>query len=145
MNEERFTFHPQYKHSGMFANRKCEELFYLKNQKMCDPILVLVTLLKMRPHYSQSSGENATPSSGTSPLASFKEVPTPRDLKLSIIRIPQLRFRLATGGPNSRYEKGYKVIYILRCDLCAGQAGVGRVALQATVENKRLQGHPTRM
>ena len=40
---------------------------------MCDPILV--TLLKMRPHYSQSSGENATPSSDTSPVASYKEVP----------------------------------------------------------------------
>ena len=46
-----------------------------KNPKMCDPILV--TLLKMRPHYSQSSRENATPSSGTSPLASYKEVPPP--------------------------------------------------------------------
>ena len=46
-----------------------------KNPKMCDPILV--TLLKMRPHYSQSSRENATPSSGTSPLASYKEVRTP--------------------------------------------------------------------
>ena len=39
---------------------------------MCDPILV--TLLKMRLHYSQSSRENATLSSGTSPLASCKEV-----------------------------------------------------------------------
>ena len=44
-----------------------------KNSKMCDPILE--TLLKMRPHYSQSSRENATPSSGTSPLASYMEVP----------------------------------------------------------------------
>ena len=43
-----------------------------QNPKMCNPILV--TLLKMRPHYSQSSRENATPSSGTSPLASYKEV-----------------------------------------------------------------------
>ena len=42
---------------------------------MCEPILV--TLLKMRPHYSRSSRENATPSSGTSPLASYKEVPPP--------------------------------------------------------------------
>ena len=42
---------------------------------MCDPILV--TLLKMRPHYSQSSRENATPSSGTSPLASYVGVPSP--------------------------------------------------------------------
>ena len=39
---------------------------------MCDPSLV--TLLKMQPHYSQSSREDATPSSGTSPLASYKEV-----------------------------------------------------------------------
>ena len=28
----------------------------------------------MQPHYSQSSRENATPSSGTSPLAYYKEV-----------------------------------------------------------------------
>ena len=40
---------------------------------MWDPILV--TLLKMQPHSSQSSRENATPSSGTSPLASYKGVP----------------------------------------------------------------------
>ena len=45
---------------------------------MCEPILV--TLLKMGPHYSQSSRENATPSSGTSPLASYKEVLPPRDV-----------------------------------------------------------------
>ena len=32
----------------------------------------------MRPHYSQSSRENVTPSDGTSPLASYKEVPPPR-------------------------------------------------------------------
>jgi len=31
----------------------------------------------MRPHDSQSSRENATPSSGKSPLASYKEVPPP--------------------------------------------------------------------
>ena len=59
-------------HSGTFANRKYEELSYPKNQKMCDPILV--TLLKISPHYCQSSPENATPSSGTSPLVSYKEV-----------------------------------------------------------------------
>ena len=29
----------------------------------------------MQPHYSQSSRENATPSSGTSPVASYREVP----------------------------------------------------------------------
>ena len=43
---------------------------------MCVPILV--TLLKMQPHYSQSSRENETPSSGTSPLANYKKVPPPR-------------------------------------------------------------------
>ena len=41
----------------------------LKVPKKCDPILV--TLLKRRPHYSQSSRENATPSSGTSPVAHY--------------------------------------------------------------------------
>ena len=46
-----------------------------KNPKMCDTILV--TLLKMRPLNSQFSREKATPSSGTSPLASYKEVPAP--------------------------------------------------------------------
>ena len=46
-------------------------------QKMRDPILV--TLLKMRPRYSQSTRENVTPSSGTSPSAFYKQVtpPTP--------------------------------------------------------------------
>ena len=46
LNEEHFTFHLQYKHSGTFANRKCEELSYPKNPKMCDS---LITLSKMRP------------------------------------------------------------------------------------------------
>ena len=73
MNEENVTFHLQYKHSGTFANRKYEELSYPKTQKMYDPILVI--LLEMRPHDSQTSRENATPYSGTSPLASYKEVP----------------------------------------------------------------------
>ena len=74
MNEEHFIFHLPYKlNSGTFANRKYEGLSYRKNSKMCDPILV--TLLKMQPHYSQSSRENATPSNGTSPLTSYKEVP----------------------------------------------------------------------
>ena len=46
-----------------------------KNPKMCHPIRV--TLLKFRPLYSQSSCENATPSSGTFLLASYKEVTLP--------------------------------------------------------------------
>ena len=49
-------------------------LTYPQNPKICDPILV--TLLKMQPHYSQSSCENATPSSSTCPLPSCKGVPT---------------------------------------------------------------------
>ena len=39
---------------------------------MCDSIEV--TLLNMQPYHGQTSLENATPSSGTSPLASYKEV-----------------------------------------------------------------------
>ena len=46
----------------------------LSYPKMYDTILV--TLVKMWPHYSQSSRENATPSRGTS-TASYKEVPPP--------------------------------------------------------------------
>ena len=65
LNEEHFTFHLQYKHSGTFANRKYGELSYPKKSE------------NALPHYSQSSRENATPSSGTSPLASYKEVLTP--------------------------------------------------------------------
>ena len=50
---------------------------------MCDPILV--TLAKMRPQCSHSSRENATPSSGTSPLASsYKEVPPPHPPELEV-------------------------------------------------------------
>ena len=75
LNEEHSTFHLQYKHSGTFANRKYEELSYPKNQKMCDPIVV--TLLKMRPHYNQSSRENPTSSSGTSLQFLIRNYPPP--------------------------------------------------------------------
>ena len=43
LNEEHVTFHLRYKHSGMFANRKYEELSYPQKSGY------LVTLLKMRP------------------------------------------------------------------------------------------------
>ena len=43
------------------------------NPESCYPVLVV--LLKIQPHYSQSSLENATPSSGTSQLAYYKKVP----------------------------------------------------------------------
>ena len=59
----------------MFANRKYEQFSYPKNPKTCDPILV--TLLKMQRHYSQSSRENSTPFSGTSQFASYKNVSAP--------------------------------------------------------------------
>ena len=48
MNEEYFTFHLQYKHSGTFANRKCEERFLPQKSE------------NVRPH-SSNSIENATP------------------------------------------------------------------------------------
>ena len=48
MNEEYFTFHLQYKHSGTFANRKSEKLFLPQNPIMCDP-------------HSSNFIENATP------------------------------------------------------------------------------------
>ena len=78
MNKEYFTFHLQYKHSGTFANRKCEERFLPPKSENVRPHFSK-TPMKMRPHYSQSRGENATPPSGASPLASYKEVPPPRN------------------------------------------------------------------
>ena len=73
--EEHFTFYLQYKHSGTFAHRKYEEQSY--DHKKSENVRPLVTLLKMRPHYSHSSRENATPSSCTSPLASYQAVSPP--------------------------------------------------------------------
>ena len=54
---------------------------------MYDPI---VTLLTMRPHNSLSSRENATPSSGTFPLAFYKKVPPPPRPKNRGIALTQL-------------------------------------------------------
>ena len=48
MNEEYFTFHLQYKHSGTFANRKCEELYLPQKYENVSP-------------YSSNAIENATP------------------------------------------------------------------------------------
>ena len=42
LNKEHFTFHLHYKHSGTFANCKCEKLSHPKNQKVCDSILVTI-------------------------------------------------------------------------------------------------------
>ena len=74
LNEERFTFHLQYKHSGTFANRKFEELPHPKKSGNVRPHSSN-SIGKMLPHHNHSSCENATPSSGTFPLASYKEVP----------------------------------------------------------------------
>ena len=71
LNEEHFTLHAE--HSGTFANRKYEELSYPKKAENVRPHSS--NSLKMRPHFSQPSHENATPSSGTYPLVSYKEVP----------------------------------------------------------------------
>ena len=50
----------------------CQNLLTPEIPQMCDPILVtLLAPIKMQPHYSQSSRENATPSSGTPPLAIY--------------------------------------------------------------------------
>ena len=63
---------------------------------MCDPILA--TLLKMQPHYCQSSRQNATPCSGTLPLASYNKMYPPpppifstkEDTLRSLVSIKQL-------------------------------------------------------
>ena len=100
-----FTFHLQYKHSGTFANRNCEELSYPQTPKMYDPILV--TLLKMELHYSQSSRENATPSSGTSPLASYKELAHGTTAPLNIFATTFTKFHLAFRQPTSKLLEGW--------------------------------------
>ena len=92
-----------------------------KNQKMCDPILV--TLLKMSPHESQSSRENATTSSGTCPLASYKEVPyTPPPPPVVMIvafgirntaqGIPQSHQRLESGSQFQYYSVSLNTLLI---------------------------------
>ena len=83
LNEEHLTFHLQYKHFGTFANRKCEELCNPKKSENMRHHFGL--LKKIRPHCSQSSRENATPSSDTSPLASYKELrPLPKGSRFQI-------------------------------------------------------------
>ena len=75
------TLHLEYKHSGTFVNRKYEELSYPKNVRpRSSNSIENATPLSM----NQSSRENATPSSGTSPLASYKEVPSPPFVYLAL-------------------------------------------------------------
>ena len=56
------------------SNFWAHDFLYFKVTKKCSPFLV--PLMKM-PEYSQSSRENSTPSSGTSPVANYYEVPPP--------------------------------------------------------------------
>ena len=60
---------------------------------MCDPILVI--LLKMQPHYSQSSRENVALTSATSLVASYKEFPPPQVLN-QLSPFNKRTFNLAT-------------------------------------------------
>ena len=53
--------------SSYFENPVYQNFLIPEIPKMCDSILV--TLLKIQPHYSQSSWENATPSSGHIPIS----------------------------------------------------------------------------
>ena len=46
----------------------------------------------MRPHYTHSSRENATPPSGTSPLASFEGVPPPRAYNTANVQMLSLGY-----------------------------------------------------
>ena len=83
---------------------------------MCDPILV--TLLKMQPHYSQSSRENATPSSDTSPLASYREVP-PRGTYMYVNKELETRLQNASQPGfkfvDSKHKRNYIIPGILIC------------------------------
>ena len=64
--------------------------------KMCNPILI--TVLKMQPHYSQRSHENKTPSSDTSPSASSPSFP-PRLLKIPCSLTPKkIQYYLRLSG-----------------------------------------------
>ena len=74
------------------------KFFYPKNPKMCDPE-ILVTLLKMQPHYSQSSRENATPSSGTFQVASYKEEVPPVPTPGCILSVCELNGTISCSNP----------------------------------------------
>ena len=73
----------------IFFIPSCQNFLALKVSKLYD--LIVVTILKMQPHYSRSSRENATPFSGTSPSAYNKEIFSP----------PQGAHLLSVGGYNT--------------------------------------------
>ena len=68
--------------------------------------LILVTLFKMRPHYSHPGRENATPSSGTSPLASCKGVPLGSRRSNTVFVL------------SLTYSTGSKVAIVTKCVFC---------------------------
>ena len=69
---------------------------------------ILVTLLKMRPHYTHSSRENATPSSDTSLLGSCKGVPPPPGLSTNLVKFQdaQGKWIVADAG-----KAAYKLLW----------------------------------
>ena len=71
----------------------------------------------MRPHYKQSSHENATPSSGTSLLASYKEVPPPPGLIHVVINSSPLP---TAPSPHRAIHKMIFLLIPLNCYFLSG-------------------------
>ena len=94
------------------------------NPKMCDPIVV--TLLKMRPHNSQSGRENATSSSDTSPLASYKKRKKKCKKKRrncdcrchSDMCIPVHISVVICLSPTPRSSKQVSILFLFFCEFC---------------------------
>ena len=74
LNEEHFTFHLQYKHLVRLLTVTWRTFLPQKSESVRTHSS---NSIEMQPHYSQPSRENATPSSSTTPLASYKEVAPP--------------------------------------------------------------------
>lgn len=77
------------------------ETSYAQRSKMCYSILV-VTLLKEQLHYSQSSNQNRTPSSGISPSAYYKEEPPPLTSSSLKLLIKNINFSQALVSHDSK-------------------------------------------
>ena len=99
----------------------------------------------MRPHHSQSSRENATPSSGTSPLASFKEVYPPVQGQIACQNFtlrPSCGVRGGGGkgyvSPSAEVQKrSFRVLKKRRC-LCRCFTIVFVIFLTAVAVSKQL-------
>ena len=100
----------------------------------------------MRPHYSQSSRENATPSSGTSLLASFKEV-SPLPGVQGHVTCQNFTLRPSWGGggrgegyvsPSSEVQKrSFRVLKNRRC-LCRYFTIIFVIFLIAVADSNQL-------